>query len=202
MITLYYGPVINPHTFIHYHALPRCLIAVGSDGNIIWIEDDIDPSVVHDTIISARDLKEDDYTLVNLNEKPGEFIMPGLIDTHVVRRLISSLFTPHVAKPPHAARMPVPQLRHVRIDHAYIGTDRAYLIVSGGDLELGEWLRKYVFPVERKFECNAYAERVYNDVVDRSIASGVRIHLCTIHIGAHGQSLADNNELLLWQLAP
>lgn len=84
MINLYYGPVINPKTLTNYLALPWCLIAVGSDGNIIWIEDDIEPSAIH-SVIALRGLKDDEYKLVDFSAKPGEFIMPGLIDTHVVR---------------------------------------------------------------------------------------------------------------------
>ena len=93
MINLYFGPVINPQTLTHYLALPRCLIAVGSDGNIIWIEEDIDPSVVHDTI-TVRGLKHGEYTLVDFCTNPGEFIMPGLIDTHVVCHPILLPFAP------------------------------------------------------------------------------------------------------------
>ncbi|KAF9246460.1 hypothetical protein BU15DRAFT_40175 [Melanogaster broomeanus] len=80
MTTIYYGPVINPQTTTYYLALPRCLIAVGPDGNISWIEDDIVGSKLQETIVK-HGFVEGDYTLVYL--KPGEFIMPGLIDTHI-----------------------------------------------------------------------------------------------------------------------
>ncbi|KAF8553474.1 Metallo-dependent hydrolase [Imleria badia] len=134
MINLYYGPVINPKTLLNYLALPRCLIAVGSDGNIIWIEDDIEASAIH-SAIALRGLEEDEYKLVDFSAKPGEFIIPGLIDTHV-----------------HACQFPN--------------------LGIGGDLQLLDWLFEYVFPTESKFENNAYAERAYNSVIDRSIASG------------------------------
>ncbi|KAG9313710.1 hypothetical protein JVU11DRAFT_6060 [Chiua virens] len=82
MVNIYFAAVVNPQTSTHYLALPRCLIAVGSDGNIIWIENDIKPSDIHDTI-ALRGLKPDEYAFFDYSENPGEFIMPGLIDTHV-----------------------------------------------------------------------------------------------------------------------
>ncbi|KIJ69327.1 hypothetical protein HYDPIDRAFT_24172 [Hydnomerulius pinastri MD-312] len=80
MTTVYYGPVINPQTLTSYLALPRCLIAVGPDGNISWIEDDVIGSKLQETMIQ-HGFSDGDYTLVDL--KPGEFIMPGFIDTHI-----------------------------------------------------------------------------------------------------------------------
>ena len=80
--------------------------------------------------------------------------------------------------------MPVPQPRDVRIVSVYIESDctNVPLLISGGDLELPEWLFRYVFPTEKKFADTAYADRVYNEVVDRSIASGVRDCVCTMYI--------------------
>lgn len=84
MINLYYGPVVNPKTLKHFDALPRCLIAVGLNGNIMWIEDDVEKSALHHTI-ALHGLKDGEYMLRNYTDKPCEFIMPGLIDCHVVR---------------------------------------------------------------------------------------------------------------------
>ncbi|KAG9312228.1 hypothetical protein JVU11DRAFT_7527 [Chiua virens] len=81
MINIYFGPTVNPQTLTHYLALPRCLIAVGSDGNIIWIEDDVDDAALQSTVVN-HGLKDGDYTLVNLSLNSGEFLIPGLIDTH------------------------------------------------------------------------------------------------------------------------
>ncbi|KAF9227848.1 guanine deaminase [Gyrodon lividus] len=80
MTTVYYGPVINPQTLTSYLALPRCLVAVGPDGNISWIENDVVGSKFQETI-TQHGFSDGDYSLVDL--KPGEFIMPGLIDTHI-----------------------------------------------------------------------------------------------------------------------
>lgn len=90
MTTIYHGPVINPISLTAYTALPRCLIAVAHDGNILWIDDDVDPANLTDTI-AHRGLQT--YTLVHL--KQGEFIMPGFIDTHIVRSFLPSLTPTH-----------------------------------------------------------------------------------------------------------
>jgi hypothetical protein len=111
MIELYYGPVINPQSLRRYLALPRCLIAIGSDGNIIWVEDDIEADAIAN-IIAGHGLKDAEYKLVDFTATPGEFLMPGLIDTHVVRRLRSSR-APSTDHP--SARVPVPQPGRVRI---------------------------------------------------------------------------------------
>lgn len=46
-------------------------------------------------------------------------------------------------------------------------------LISGGDLQLLDWLTTYTFPAEAKFDDLDYAERIYTDVVQRVIASGV-----------------------------
>lgn len=51
--------------------------------------------------------------------------------------------------------------------------DDSPLPISGGDLELLDWLTTYTFPAESKFKDLDYAERIYTDVVHRIIASGV-----------------------------
>ncbi|KAF8136419.1 hypothetical protein EV363DRAFT_1446834 [Boletus edulis] len=78
MTTIYAGPVINPQSLTSYLALPRCLIAVDSNGNILWIDPDVDNT---DLPLAIAHHGVQAYTLVQL--KPGEFIMPGLVDTHI-----------------------------------------------------------------------------------------------------------------------
>lgn len=98
MTTIYAGPVINPQSLSAFLALPRCLIAVDASGNILWIDNDvldIHAAIAHHAV--------DNYTLVQLN--PGEFIIPGFIDTHTVRR------SPLLSWPPahphqHACQFP------------------------------------------------------------------------------------------------
>lgn len=81
-ITVYYGPVINPKSLECFQALPRCLLAVCPDGNISWIEEDISSSEL-EAILHHHGLDDaSKYVLTEL--KPGEFIMPGFIDGHIV----------------------------------------------------------------------------------------------------------------------
>ncbi|KAG6335851.1 hypothetical protein ID866_3241 [Astraeus odoratus] len=82
-IAVYYGPVINPKSLTCYQALPRCLMAVGPEGNISWIEEDVIPCKVQDTL-AKHGLSQGDYAFVELKE--GEFIMPGFIDTHITTK--------------------------------------------------------------------------------------------------------------------
>ena len=97
MTTIYLGPVINPVSLTSFLALPVALIAVGHDGNILWIDTDSD---LNDAI--ARHGVQT-YSLVRL--KPGEFIMPGLIDTHIVRTG-PFCFPPLLTSAQHACQFP------------------------------------------------------------------------------------------------
>jgi hypothetical protein len=82
--TLYYGAVINPNEReaqkpISYEALPYGLIEVSDSGKIIRF----------DHIVPVIPEQRSDDSVVVL--KPGEFIMPGLIDTHTVRAYLISM---------------------------------------------------------------------------------------------------------------
>lgn len=74
---VYYGPVINPVTLSSFKALPSCLLAVGPTGNIDWIVEDVDSSMVQETMAAHGYIDVDVVCLPD-----GQFIMPGLIDTH------------------------------------------------------------------------------------------------------------------------
>lgn len=76
-ITLFYGAVINPQTLRSYDAHPRCLLAVGPDGNISWLVEDVAP---HDLQQVLLQYGCSDEHLVEL--KDGEFLLPGFVDTH------------------------------------------------------------------------------------------------------------------------
>ncbi|KAI6166948.1 hypothetical protein EDD17DRAFT_1542131 [Pisolithus thermaeus] len=79
--TVYLGPVINPKTSTHFDALPNGLIVVDPRGNIErLIETLLRGSELQDALTQIG-LPDGTYTLVTL--APGEFIMPGLIDTHI-----------------------------------------------------------------------------------------------------------------------
>ncbi|KAF4603768.1 hypothetical protein EYR40_000940 [Pleurotus pulmonarius] len=75
--TIYYGAVVNPQTLKAYQALPRCLLAVSSEGTIDWLVDDVEDSMVLE-VMSQKGCV--DAEVVPLRE--GEFLMPGFVDTH------------------------------------------------------------------------------------------------------------------------
>jgi guanine deaminase len=75
--TIFYGAVINPQSLSLYQALPNCLLAVSSTGEILWVVEDVADFQVQETLARKGCLDSD---LIPL--KRGEFIMPGLIDTH------------------------------------------------------------------------------------------------------------------------
>ena len=77
--TVYHGAVINPQTLTSYDALPNCLLAVSPAGEIEWIVEDVVDSMVQETMSQKGCLEAE---LISL--KHGEFIIPGLIDTHTV----------------------------------------------------------------------------------------------------------------------
>lgn len=84
--TVFYGPVINPISLTTYSAYPRCLLAVNKSGNIDWVVDDVEPSVLQE-VLASKGYIDAAQVLVELKE--GEFLMPGFIDTHTVCANIS-----------------------------------------------------------------------------------------------------------------
>ncbi|KAH7906377.1 Metallo-dependent hydrolase [Hygrophoropsis aurantiaca] len=80
MSTFYYGSVINPKSLTDYDALPRCLIGVDNTGNIACIIEDVADSMLQETLAQHGITDITSASVVVLKE--GEFIMPGLIDTH------------------------------------------------------------------------------------------------------------------------
>jgi len=80
----YYGAVINPQERnpnepISYNAWPRCLLVVSEDGRIVRVFPQVSESDITSTL--EREALQD-YVVVKL--PPGEFIMPGFVDTHTV----------------------------------------------------------------------------------------------------------------------
>jgi hypothetical protein len=95
--TLFYGPVISPVSLTTYKALPRCLLAVGTSGNIEWIVDEVPGHVLQETLAAKSCVDADIIEL-----RAGEFLLPGFIDTHTVSRpsqlnRVSLRLTFHVA---------------------------------------------------------------------------------------------------------
>lgn len=90
MATIYYGPVINPQSLTDYLALPRCLILISSDGDIDRVYEDVQSSQLQD-IIAQSGYADLGASFIQLKE--GQFLMPGLIDTHTVRPRVISVLT-------------------------------------------------------------------------------------------------------------
>ena len=86
--SIFYGAVINPKTLTAYDAFPKCLLSVGSDGNIQWIEENVGEHELQDTLAN-RGLV--DVDIVEL--QPGQFLLPGFIDTHTVSPYFPSIST-------------------------------------------------------------------------------------------------------------
>jgi len=51
-------------------------------------------------------------------------------------------------------------------------------LFRGGEDQLLDWLNNYTFPTEARFKDTGYATRVYPDIVNRVINSGVS---CSSH---------------------
>ena len=77
IVTAYYGAVINPEDLRSYSLWPRALIAVEANGDIAWIEKDVQP-------VDVRQFLKDGIKLVELSN--SEFLLPGFIDTHTVSK--------------------------------------------------------------------------------------------------------------------
>ena len=74
---IYYGAVVNPQTLTESQLLPRCLLAVGDAGTIEWIVEDVDGSLVQETLAQKGCVDAEVSEL-----RHGEFLMPGFVDTH------------------------------------------------------------------------------------------------------------------------
>ena len=82
--TIFYGPLVNPISLSSFHSLPRCLLAVGSSGHVDWIEQDVHESALQDVLAKHASLE---VPIISLRH--GEFILPGFVDTHTVRILLT-----------------------------------------------------------------------------------------------------------------
>lgn len=81
MSTVFYGDLISPTSLTTYLALPRALLSVSrTTGEIQWLEEYVPAAQLQDTLAAHGQI--DNVDLVEL--KPGEFLMPGFIDTHTV----------------------------------------------------------------------------------------------------------------------
>lgn len=79
--TVYLGPVINPTTSTHFDILPNCLVVVDPKGNIERLIENLPHGSDLRDALTQIGVPDGRYSLVTLEH--GEFIMPGLIDTHI-----------------------------------------------------------------------------------------------------------------------
>ncbi|KAI0345335.1 Metallo-dependent hydrolase [Trametopsis cervina] len=81
MSTIFYGALISPNSLTSYAALPHAVLSVSkATGVIDWLEEDVPASSLQDVLAKHGILDLSEVELVELKE--GEFLMPGLIDTH------------------------------------------------------------------------------------------------------------------------
>jgi guanine deaminase len=81
--TLYHGQFVHSISLTELEYLVDALVYV-ADGAIAWIEKDVDGSLVQE-IAARHGLTLDDPGLEVVSLEEGDFICPGLIDTHTVR---------------------------------------------------------------------------------------------------------------------
>lgn len=81
--TIYHGAVINPRSLTEYDAFPNCLLAVSPAGDIAWMVEDVQGSMVQE-VMSQKGCIDADV----INLKFGEFIIPGFVDTHTVSEIV------------------------------------------------------------------------------------------------------------------
>lgn len=80
-LTLFYGSLVTPRSLTAYAALPEALVAVGHDGNIAWLEEDVPVHELQNVLIKHGIALEEGRTLL-VELKQDEFLLPGFIDTH------------------------------------------------------------------------------------------------------------------------
>ena len=96
MYTLFYGALVTPESLTKYTAAPQALVCVSrTSGDIEWVEHDVPPSRFEDTLAKHGLVDLQGHEIVEL--KHGEFIMPGFIDTHLVRPSVSCPVLPYGA---------------------------------------------------------------------------------------------------------
>lgn len=84
MSTIFYGALVSPRSLTAYTTSPNALLCVSRrSGNIEWVEHDVHASALQD-VLAKHGLGLEDVDMVEL--KHGEFLMPGFIDTHLVRQ--------------------------------------------------------------------------------------------------------------------
>lgn len=99
MSTVFYGGIVSPTTLTSYSAFPHGLLSVSrSTGVIEWIEEDVPESELQLVLAKHGYSSLGDYTndIDIIELKHGEFLMPGFVDTHTVRKPTASFPTVYI----------------------------------------------------------------------------------------------------------
>lgn len=84
--TLYYGSFVHSISLTELEYLVDALVYV-ADGTITWIEKDVESSLVQE-MAGRHGLNLDDMGLEFVQLDEGDFVCPGLIDTHTVSPML------------------------------------------------------------------------------------------------------------------
>jgi guanine deaminase len=87
--TLYHGAVVHSLSLDQLEILPSALLCVSEEGVIDWVEKDVEESQIQE-VASRHGVLLDDSAggrspgveVISLGK--GEFLCPGLVDTHTV----------------------------------------------------------------------------------------------------------------------
>ncbi|KAF8322129.1 Metallo-dependent hydrolase [Clavulina sp. PMI_390] len=81
---VYYGPVIQSRTLLDLDVWPSAVIAVGPDGIISWVESGPVASAELQDVCSKHgwDITDSASAVQLVQGHEGEWLMPGLVDTH------------------------------------------------------------------------------------------------------------------------
>ena len=102
---LYYGAIVQSHSLTELDLWPNALLAVSPDGVIAWIETDVKSADVQQ-VASAHNWDLTDSTIRFIEGKPGEWLLPGLVDTHsdsVAESVHSDVMTDRFSSMPHSS---------------------------------------------------------------------------------------------------
>lgn len=90
-ITVFYGQLVNPKSLHEVAVYPRAALAVGSNGNILFMKQHVEEEHLHSLINSelqahCTSLIDSGLVLHTRIKKLSmdQFIMPGFVDTHTV----------------------------------------------------------------------------------------------------------------------
>jgi guanine deaminase len=158
---LFYGSFVHSLSLTELEHSVDSLIYV-RNGVIEWVEKDVHSSQVQEVALT-RGLVIGDGS-VEVVELGGDFLCPGLIDTHTVSEIYQVILTDDS----RLTRL-IDLLQHAP-QYPNLGLGQSY--------QLLDWLKRLTFPTETKFSDLEYARKVYEEVVKRNLAVGVSAPIC------------------------